>query len=462
MVALAVVGCGGGGVSDSAAPTGLDTTGAGSSSVGPGSSVGASESGATGSGSTRGASSGSTTDAADTTSEASSSGGCLEGETQLGPCDDDGNAVRLTCNAGGVFEPTGTRYGCTVTSEPGVGTRVCPSATFTRSCWPIEGGHARVDWVCEGSDDPRGGTFSVVDEDYCTATRGPQAGQHFCPGEVIARNNCPTTRNYYICPETAEEGTAFESAATLDCNLDGGSWEPLHRGVELRRWYQDGHRFRALRIDLCDASLRVAATESADRGQRTSSWAAARGMLAAVNGGFFLGGYAPDGCVAFGGGTAWPDAGDTDYRSFIAFGEANAGVSPPQFVITPPYAEFPYIEEAVCGDAVLVAAGVGQPNGNPSARARTGAGLSLGGDTLYLMTVDEVGGSSGVTVQQFGAYFAQLGVDFGINLDGGGSSTLYAHGWGVVSNPSDGSERVVANHLGVFIEGGAEGYNCPR
>ena len=77
------------------------------------------------------------------------------------------------------------------------------------------------------------------------------------------------------------------------------------------------------------------------------------------------------------------------------------------------------------------------------------------------MTVDEVGGSSGVTVAQFAQYFEALGdVDFAINLDGGGSTTMWARGWGVVSDPSDGPERVVANHLGVFIEGGVEGYHC--
>ncbi|MGV3625818.1 MAG: thrombospondin type 3 repeat-containing protein, partial [Archangium sp.] len=36
------------------------------------------------------------------------------------------------------------------------------------------------------------------------------------------------------------------------------------------------------------------------------------------------------------------------------------------------------------------------------------------------------------------------------NLDGGGSSAMFVRGQGVVNRPSDGTERVVANHLAVF------------
>ena len=410
-----------------------------------------------------------TTDPTDPTDSGSESGsesggptGCVEGETMVEQCDAAGNDRLFTCNADGEFVQTGTVYGCTVQSEPGAGTRVCPGEVFTRSCWPIANGRGRVDFQCNGTEDPAGGGFSNIDQDYCTAVSGPEAGQNFCPGEVIVRNNCPASRNYFICPEDAEDGTNFASAEVLDCNIDGGMWEPLHRGVEMRRWYQDGHRFRALRIDLCDVSLRVRATTSAERGQRTSSWASSDDlMIAAINGGFYLGGYAPDGCLAFGEGQEWPDSGDTNYRSFIALGEDEVGISPPGFVVNEPFTGFEFVEEAVCGDAVLVEGGGAMPNPNTSSRARTGAGFSADGNTMYMMTVDEVGGSSGVTVAQFAQYFEALGdVDFAINLDGGGSTTMWARGWGVVSDPSDGPERVVANHLGVFIEGGVEGYHC--
>src|SRR5690606_37040306 len=42
-----------------------------------------------------------------------------------------------------------------------------------------------------------------------------------------------------------------------------------------------------------------------------------------------------------------------------------------------------------------------------------------------------------------------LGAHDGLNLDGGGSSTLWLADQGVVNRPSGGGERTVANHLGV-------------
>lgn len=377
-------------------------------------------------------------------------------------CDAEGNDRLFTCNGEGEFVQTGTLYGCTVQSEPGAGTRVCPGEVFTRSCWPITNGRGRVDFQCDGSEDAAGGGFTSVDEDYCTAMSGPEAGLNFCPGEVIARNNCPTNRSYFICPEDAEAGTGFESEAVLDCNFDNGQWEPVHRGVEMRRWFQDGHRFRALRADLCDISLRVRATTSEARGQRTSAWASDDDlMLAAINGGYFTSGFAPDGCLAFGEGAEWPDSADGPARSFIAMGEDEVGYSAPGFVVGPPLVGYEYVEEAVCGDAVIVEGGNPMPNPNTSVRARTGAGFSADGNTMFMLTVDEVGGSTGVTVGQFGSYFAELGdVEYALNLDGGGSTTMWARGWGVVSDPSDGPERVVSNHLGIYIEGGVEGYHC--
>ncbi len=385
---------------------------------------------------------------------------CEPGETMTVACNAQGNDIVHTCGDDGVFAPTQTIYGCTVQQDPGSGTRVCPGETFTRSCWPVPGGRARVDWQCNGTGDAGGGSFTQIDEDFCTATTGPEAGQHFCPGEVIPRDNCPAARNYYICPDTQGTDVAFESEAVLSCDVDALEWEPLHRGVELRRWTSAGDRFAAVRIDLCDVSLRVAATESADRGQRTSQWAAAEGMLAAVNGGFYLPGYAPDGCVAFGGGNEWGDSADSTYRSFIGFGPKELSISPPGAVETPPYPGFGWMEEAVCGDAVIVSGGVAQVTGATTPRARSGVGFSEDGQTLYFLTVDEVGGSSGMTVNEFGPVLASLGVHTGINLDGGGSTSMYATGVGLVNNPSDGPERTVANHLGVYIEGGAEGYNC--
>jgi hypothetical protein len=384
------------------------------------------------------------------------------GDTLLESCDADGNDVTWLCNENGVFVEQSTFYGCTTSSEPNAGTRVCPGEFFTRSCWPISGGQARVDWQCDGGNDPTTNPLTQFDEDYCTASSGPEAGQNFCPGEVIVRDSCSSggARDHYICPESADTESSFVLKETTSCSIETEEWEWVHRGLRLKRWTTGVHRLRALEVDLCDASLRVGATESSHRGQTTSSWGASQGMLAAVNGGYYLTNPTrPDGCVAFGGGSEWSDSADTDYRSFLAIGPGNIGFSAPGYVETPPYTNFPWMEEAVCGGFALVYGGVAQSESSNTVRSRTGAGYTSDGKTLYLLTVDE-NGSTGMTTTEFAAALQGLGADFGINLDGGGSTTMWTDSLGLVNVPS-GSERSVANHLGIWLEGGTEGYNCP-
>ncbi|MEM7606722.1 MAG: phosphodiester glycosidase family protein [Myxococcota bacterium] len=380
---------------------------------------------------------------------------CPGEEIEL-PCDASGNERTQVCNAGGVLVNSSVVYGCTVRLEPGAGTRICPGQTFTRSCFGIPGGRARIDYRCEGTSSPAGGTFTTVDLDYCTATSGAEAGMNFCPGEVIRRDGCPGSRSYFICPETAGSGTGFVREATLSCTIEADEWEPLHRGVDLRRWTEAGARFRALRIDLCDASLRIGATAEADRGARTSTWASANNMLAAISGGFFRSGsYQPDACVAFGEGDEWSGSLDGSARSFIAFGRENVFYSEAPNIDRAPYPGFEWMEEAVCGDATIVRDGRAVGTSTGPAAERTVAGFSTDRRTLYLLTVD----SPGRTVAQMGPPLAALGADFGINLGGGASTTMWANGLGAVSR--GGAERVIGNHLGVYIEGGARGYNCP-
>ena len=54
--------------------------------------------------------------------------------------------------------------------------------------------------------------------------------------------------------------------------------------------------------------------------------------------------------------------------------------------------------------------------------------------------------SHGLTLTEFAALLVKFGVQNAINLDGGGSSALYADG-DVVNSPSDGQERAVGSAL---------------
>jgi hypothetical protein len=68
-------------------------------------------------------------------------------------------------------------------------------------------------------------------------------------------------------------------------------------------------------------------------------------------------------------------------------------------------------------------------------------------DHLFLVTVDgRQRGSIGMTLEELSTYLIQLGCDEAMNLDGGGSATLWCHGQ-TRNQPCDGRERPIANSL---------------
>lgn len=79
---------------------------------------------------------------------------------------------------------------------------------------------------------------------------------------------------------------------------------------------------------------------------------------------------------------------------------------------------------------------------------RTAAGFSADSGTLYLFTVDGRQGelSVGMTFEELADFMILSGVGEGVNLDGGGSTTMIIRDE-VMNSPSDGSERAVSNAL---------------
>jgi exopolysaccharide biosynthesis protein len=66
---------------------------------------------------------------------------------------------------------------------------------------------------------------------------------------------------------------------------------------------------------------------------------------------------------------------------------------------------------------------------------------------LFLVTVDgRQRGSIGMTLEELASYLIKLGCDEAMNLDGGGSATLWCQGQ-LRNQPCDGRERPVANSL---------------
>jgi hypothetical protein len=89
---------------------------------------------------------------------------------------------------------------------------------------------------------------------------------------------------------------------------------------------------------------------------------------------------------------------------------------------------------------------------------RTAAGVNRSGRHMYLVVVDgRSATSAGMTVAELSALLGRVGADDAMNLDGGGSSTFALRAPGepfvtVRNAPSDGSERAVANGIGVFAQ----------
>ena len=78
---------------------------------------------------------------------------------------------------------------------------------------------------------------------------------------------------------------------------------------------------------------------------------------------------------------------------------------------------------------------------------RTAAGFSQDSTKLYLITVDgRQAHSAGMNLHELADLMISIGVHYGVNLDGGGSTTMVVRD-SVVNIPSDGKERSVANGL---------------
>ncbi len=107
----------------------------------------------------------------------------------------------------------------------------------------------------------------------------------------------------------------------------------------------------------------------------------------------------------------------------------------------------PQLKEMVGGNPRLVSGGADVSSAAPR-EPRTAAGFSADSTLLYLVTVDGRQGTLSVsmTFTELAQFMIQIGVHEGINLDGGGSTTMVIRD-SIMNSPSDGGERAVSNGL---------------
>lgn len=216
-------------------------------------------------------------------------------------------------------------------------------------------------------------------------------------------------------------------------------------------------------VDLCDPHVSLGATAPADGGISVPAWANRVHAAIAVNADYFhLTTRTPVG-PARGGGVWWPPSPREHHDSLLLMGSAGAVslLDAADFTVPALWSDAertvsPQWTDVIAGREHILLAGASRMSavvhGSPERHPRTAVGLSADRHRMILLVVDGRSVQSvGANANELSATLRALGASDGLKLDGGGSSTFFVQGEGVINHPSDGSPRSVANHLGVFI-----------
>lgn len=110
--------------------------------------------------------------------------------------------------------------------------------------------------------------------------------------------------------------------------------------------------------------------------------------------------------------------------------------------------EKPLLTDMVGGDRQILQHGLVTDNDWAALNPRTAVGYSSDKSKIYFCIVDGRSTISvGVSTKQLADIIKSAGASEAINLDGGGSSTLYVKGLNLMNIVSDGTERAVGNGL---------------
>jgi exopolysaccharide biosynthesis protein len=229
-------------------------------------------------------------------------------------------------------------------------------------------------------------------------------------------------------------------------------WTAPNPGVRhLQRTGAGPAEYHVLVVDLSVPGVAIRCTPPAERWQTTSAYGRRASLAAAINGGFWSPSGEGEGLGA-GAGQLW--SFDNDRLGFFAVGrDGRAWISRPSDLVR---ASRRGITDGVSGRPLLVDRGrlsdelAAFPHATER-QPRTAVGVSADGRTVFLLTVDgRRGASRGSTLLEVAELLLELGAWRAINVDGGGSTTLYvASEGGLINRPSERTERVVLNHIGV-------------
>ena len=240
------------------------------------------------------------------------------------------------------------------------------------------------------------------------------------------------------------------------------SWVRVAMGLdhlEFSPWPDS--RVHVLRMDLREPGLRWLVSAPGDRGQSIDRMPVTAGALASLNASFFDRNFVPRG-LTVSQGQAWAPVLAPDNSPWLACDAAQRCRIQSSATDRLPAGAY----SVVAGTPWLVRAGQARTASDDAAcvalcartHPRTAVGLAGGGRWLiWVLAEGRRPPVAGLTLTQLAEVMHGLGVQDAINLDGGGSSTLWLHGRAVMARPANElPERPLANALHIVRQEGVQ------
>jgi len=200
-------------------------------------------------------------------------------------------------------------------------------------------------------------------------------------------------------------------------------------------------------------AMEVVGTEQDQAWSVVSEFAKNVGAQIAINANFFS---KTESCgVTAGGGHLWAPVSAGCPMTMAFFRNGKALIYDAKSVKSAEGVPVEGLVAAVSGRPGLLAGGKVTPSAEPFAAVRhprTALGLRKDGTLIILVADGRREHALGLTAPEMSVIFLREKARDAINLDGGGSTTLFIEAEGGIQNrPSDGHERVVVNQLGFRV-----------
>jgi len=245
-----------------------------------------------------------------------------------------------------------------------------------------------------------------------------------------------------IANSSAQE-QEFRYETPSESNWQKTDWMPIFQGIDTATGQTDSPRLmrvHAIRIDTKAEGIEFYSTPRAEEGftdneketvrQTVSQFLETYDLQVAINANFYTPFNAETrrspgpsnlrGLAVSQGKIV--SKNEQHWHAFLVFKDKRVEIVDVQDDSDPP-AE---VETAVAGNRILVHNGVVLPQSNEAVHPRTAVGISKDGRYTYFVAIDgrQPGYSDGTTFFETGQWLVQFGAWNGLNLDGGGSTTM--------------------------------------